>query len=263
MYYELYIDVFFVENFMMDFLLLLLTGRLMRRQIKKGRIFLGASAASLLTCLIIASPVPGGILKMILFHGLVNVFMLMAGLGLRTGRDFFRAWILLYLGSFLMGGILNFFRPYIRNAALFFFLAVFSYFLLSRIWDLMVSVSRQKEFECTAVASFRGRKQELHALIDSGNTLRDEKTGKPVHIIGRNTAGKLWGDEPVGRVRYVGYHSVGKENGVMPLLEIDRLEIYRTHGKTTRPFIIDQPEVAVCSEEKVTERYDIILNLDI
>ncbi len=263
MYYELYIDVFFVENFMMDFLLLLLTGKLMRRQIKKQRIFLGAAGASLLTCCIVAAPIPGGILKLILFHGFVNLFMLKAGLGVCLGKDFIYAWILLYLGSFLMGGILNFFRPYIRSAGLFFFLAVFSYFLLSKIWDLMVSVSRQKEFECIAVACFKGRRQKLHALIDSGNTLRDEQTGKPVHIIGRKAAKTLWQDEPVEKVRYVGYHSVGKENGVMPLLEIDKLEIYRIHGNRTRNLTIDRPEVAVCNEEKVTERYDIILNLDI
>lgn len=263
MYYELYIDVFFVENFMMDFLLLLLTGRLMRRRTEKKRIFLGAASAAFLTCCVVAAPVPYEILKLVLFHGFVNIFMLKAGLGVRWGRELVCSWMSLYLGSFLLGGVLNFFQPYVRNVSLFFFLAVLSYFLLSGIWDLMVSVSRQKEFQCTAVAYHRDRRLELKALIDSGNTLRDENTGKPVHIIGRNAARKLWKDEPVTGLHYVVYHSVGKENGVMPVLEIDKMEIYRVHGKRAETLTIDRPAVAVCNEERVTERYDIILNLDI
>ena len=73
MYYELYIDLFFVENFMMDSLLLLFAARISKRQVKRKRIFLGAAAGSLLTCLVIALPIPSAALKMILFHGFVNV----------------------------------------------------------------------------------------------------------------------------------------------------------------------------------------------
>ena len=73
MYYELYIDLFFAENFMMDSLLLLFVARISKRQVKRKRIFLGAAAGSLLTCLVIALPIPSAALKMILFHGFVNV----------------------------------------------------------------------------------------------------------------------------------------------------------------------------------------------
>ena len=66
---------------MMDSLLLLFAARISKRQVKRKRIFLGAAAGSLLTCLVIALPIPSAALKMILFHGFVNVFMLKAGLG--------------------------------------------------------------------------------------------------------------------------------------------------------------------------------------
>ena len=41
MYYELYIDVFFLENFMIDSLLLLAVGRVMKCGRSYGRIVLG------------------------------------------------------------------------------------------------------------------------------------------------------------------------------------------------------------------------------
>ena len=49
----------------------------------------------------------------------------------------------------------------------------------------------------------------------------------------------------------------------MPLLELDRMKILRRRGNETETITIDHPLVAVCEEEKVTEQYDIILNLDI
>ena len=119
MYYELYIDLFFVENFMMDSLLLLFAARISKRQVKRKRIFLGAAAGSLLTCLVIALPIPSAALKMILFHGFVNVFMLKAGLGVNWGRDLVYAWILLYVSGFLLGGAMMVFRPYIQSLSLF------------------------------------------------------------------------------------------------------------------------------------------------
>ena len=149
------------------------------------------------------------------------------------------------------------FRPYIQSLSLFFLLAVGSYYLLLKVWELITAFSRQKDFQCTVLVSCKGRTLKLQALIDSGNSLRDAQSGKPVHIVGRQAIRGLWKDEPVTGLRYVSYHSVGRENGVMPLLELDRMKILRRRGNETETITIDRPLVAVCEEEKVTEQYDI------
>ena len=79
MYYELYIDVFFLENFMLDSLLLLIVNRITNNGRSYGRILLGGGLGSLLTCLVIALPFPS-VLRLILFHTAVNSAMLFAGL---------------------------------------------------------------------------------------------------------------------------------------------------------------------------------------
>ena len=56
MYYELYIDVFFLVNFMMDYLLLRLTGKMMKCSATHGRIIAGAAAGSLCTCAVMVIP---------------------------------------------------------------------------------------------------------------------------------------------------------------------------------------------------------------
>ena len=71
MYYELYMDVLFFTNFMMDSLLLLAVKKEMRCPVPYVRVFLGGAVGSGLTCLLIAVPLPVWI-KQILFYLAVN-----------------------------------------------------------------------------------------------------------------------------------------------------------------------------------------------
>lgn len=263
MYYELYIDVFFLENFMMDALLLMLTGRMIRCQAGKGRIFFGAALGAFLTCAAVLIPVPYLLIRLILFYGGINLLMLKVCFQTGWDRTLLFAWIFLYVSGFLLGGALGMVRPYTGNQGLFFFLAFFFYLILSKIWDLLEARLQTEEYRCRVILRVKERKLETEALIDSGNRLREPGSGRPVHIIGRKAARVLWQDVPLRSLHYISYHSVGKEGGVMPLLEADRMEIHKKKGNKTQDIIIERPVVAVCDEEKVTEEYDMILNLNI
>ena len=103
MYYELYIDVFFLENFMMDALLLMLTGRMIRCQAGKGRIFLGAALGAFLTCGAVLIPVPYLLIRLILFYGGINLLMLKVCFQTGWDRTLLFAWIFLYVSGFLLG----------------------------------------------------------------------------------------------------------------------------------------------------------------
>ena len=52
-YYELYVDVLFLVNFMMDYLLLLLVKKMLKCTATHGRVCLGAFAGALLTCIVV------------------------------------------------------------------------------------------------------------------------------------------------------------------------------------------------------------------
>ena len=93
MYYELYIDVFFLENFMMDALLLMLTGRMIRCQAGKGRIFFGAALGAFLTCVAVLIPVPYLLIRLILFYGGINLLMLKVCFQTGWDRTLLFAWI--------------------------------------------------------------------------------------------------------------------------------------------------------------------------
>ena len=136
MYYELYIDVFFLENLMMDSLILLALDHILKCGGKRGCIFLCAALGSLLTCAAVAAPLPG-IAKLFLFHVCINSVMLITGLKIKSISQFVKAFILLYVVSVFMGGIMQIFRPYMRVVSLFYCAAFGCYLLLIRMWKLL------------------------------------------------------------------------------------------------------------------------------
>lgn len=258
MYYELYIDVFFTVNFTMDYILLAAVRKMLKCPVTHRRIALGALLGSALTCLVIILPVPYAFVKFILFHGVVNVLMIRAGLRAKWGPDMLKAWIMLYIGGFLTGGVFQFLGQYMRIGSLFFVLAVASYYAVSGIWSLISCLSRQNQYRCQAELFMNGRKCQVQALIDTGNGLRDELTGKPVCILDKNVARELLAGSEAVRIRYIPYHSIGKREGVMPLVTLEKMCI--SNGKKQW---IEEPLAAICEDEMTADKYKMIINPEI
>ena len=95
----------------------------------------------------------------------------------------------------------------------------------------------------------------MQALIDTGNCLRDSVTKKPVHIIDAEIAGKLFSSDFLRKVRYIPYHSIGKNEGLMPLVSLDGMWILKK-----KKVWIERPMVAISEEPISEEEYRIILN---
>ena len=229
MEYELYIDVFFLENFMMDHILLLLVRRILKSPATLGRIALGALAGALLMCVVTAWPLPCPFIKFFLFHRVVSVVMLRAGLGIPWGRRMVYALCLLYASGFLAGGIMGYLSQYggwVEVGSLFFALAVGSYYLASGVlWLVSLGLGRGRG-RCRADLFWEGRRVTLTALIDTGNSLTDPFTGDPVSILERAAAEELFQGRMPDALRYIPYRSVGRKDGVLPAVRLEKLCIY-------------------------------------
>lgn len=257
MYYELYIDVFFLVNFMMDHILLMVVAKMLRCPVARGRICLGAALGAALTCVVFVIPVPFTFIKFIWFHSVVNIVMIKIGLKIRWDRSFPRAYILLYISAVLIGGVMNWFRPYLQKAGIFYLFALISYYVASGIWEVIRYLAGRKESRLK-VRLVKGQKEcAVAALVDTGNTLRDPLTGEPVSILTREAAKKILDGESMGTLRYISYHSVGRKEGIMPMFRLDRMIL--DPGKRT----IIKPLVAVCEEYMTAEEYEMILNPDL
>ena len=257
MYYELYIDVLFLENFMMDSLLLLAVKRMMRSPSAYGRVFLGAALGSGLTCLVISLPLPW-LVKFLLFHTTVNIAMLKTGIRIKGGRALIKAIAFLYLFSVLLGGILEFLRPYVRNASLFYFVAVFCYYLLQKGWELIKRTARRQRDICDVTLYTQRGEYRVRALIDTGNTLEDKLLGEPVNIVDRHAAKTLLKDVPAEGLRYIPYRCIGKES-VIPVIRIEKMCVHLKEEQW-----VTHPLLGI-GEENISKQdeYQMILNPDI
>jgi len=256
LYYELYVDVLFLVNFMMDYILLLIVRKMMKCTATHRRICIGAAVGSLLTCLVVILPIPYTIIKLILFHVLVNTCMIRVGLKIKTIRSFLKAIIMLYIGSFLLGGIMEVFRPYIRVGSLFLLIAIVGYYLVMAIWRFLSYMQRWNQCHYTVELYLGNKKYQIKGMIDTGNGLRDPISGTPVNILDRHTARTLFGEEHLKDVRYIPYQSIGKKAGVLPAVQFERMCIL----KDTECWV-ERPLIAI-SEETISKggEYEMILN---
>lgn len=258
MYYELYIDVLFLINFMMDSLILLSVNRMLKCSATHGRVFLGGAAGAAAVCVVIAMPLPG-ILKFILFHTVINTAMIKIGLKTKGKTQFWKALGLLYLTSFLFGGILQALHPYVRTGSLFFAAAVGCYYLIQGAWKFLTRLGQMQKKICEITLYTSAGKQKVKALIDTGNGLEDNLSKEPVSVVDKALAKSMFTDEDVKKgFHYIPYRTVGKES-IMPVFRISKMCIHLEKEQW-----IETPIIGVC-EERVSEQeeYQMILNPDL
>ena len=255
MYYELYIDVFFLENFMLDSLLLLIVNRMLNNGRTYGRIVLGGGLGSLLTCLVIVIPFPS-VIRLILFHTVVNSAMLFAGLRITRPAQFVQALLVLYAAAFAVGGIMQVFRPYMRYVSIFYTAAAVSGVVFLQLWKVVTHIHRSQEKILKVTLYTDYGQKSIKALLDTGNELRDCYTGDPVNIIDPGTAAEIWRHmEQKKGFRLIPYRCVGGES-LMKVFRMPKMCVHMEEDKW-----IENPLVGIGEAYLSGNReYEMILN---
>ena len=288
--FMLYIDVYFIVNWWMDLLLLSVAAVWRKSPIGILRLFGAASAGAAGACLLKGIQLYAGQDWM----GQIGTWLLLAAMTrLAFGRLCLRYWVfacgqVLFL-AWLAAGILDFVyyqsnmgqmlhgilygeRGAPENGWLFWWTLVLSGGG-SMILQLMGSSRRAKSPVCSVTMEFRDKKVEVQGLLDSGNRLFTH-LGVPVTIVEREVMhrllepdeweglcywSKLGSDYPERMLQFqlVVFHSVGKRQGVMPAITIDRMVIHRAGGDR----IVNRPVIG-CSESILSEEnaYQVILH---
>lgn len=259
MYYELYIDVLFLVNFMMDYLVLLIARRILKCSATHVNVCLGALAGSFATCLVVCLPIPYAFVKFVLFHVVINVLMVKIGLKIKGIRSLLKALTLLYISAFLLGGIATSLKQYVRMGSLFFAMMIVSYYLVQGVWTVIGYVQKIKSYECKVTMYVKEREHTVNAVIDTGNRLRDPITDRPVSILGKKDAAILFDKELPKGIRYIPYHTIGKQEGVMPVVQIEKMSVDQEEQSW-----IEKPMIGISEEEISGDGdYAMILNPEI
>lgn len=269
MYYEVYIDVLFLENLMMDSLLLLSVRKIQKLPVGCARVFLGAMAGAILTCIVVLINLPI-ILKYVIFYVFITGVMISVGLKQRKIFLILRSAVLLYIVTMFYGGVMYFIRPHIRVVSIFYTMAVVVYFVVNLFWKILSGAVKEYKNVCKVTIFTTKGIFQLQALVDTGNGLVDPITEEPVCVIDGETAryilglqNNMYAEQTMGLqfekgVHYIVYRTIAGED-IMPIVRVGKMIIYSQEKKE-----IQKPLIGIC-KEPVSERhlYQMLLNPDI
>lgn len=224
MYYELYVDSLFLINFCMNLYLLAIVNRAVWRTATRKRLISGAAAGAALYIVpfLLSGPVW---LKVIIGFVPGAVIMILITFQVKNLKAFFKIAEKLMLYTFLTGGILLFLIrriPGVREALV----NVMGIMVMGAFIFLYLSYRRERKDRksnlCRVTLITGGAQIALDALLDTGNSLREPISGKPVSILDKAVFEELcmvskndaMEEIPAG-YRVIPYHSIGKKRGIL------------------------------------------------
>ena len=198
--------------------------------------------------------------RYILLFFLVNSCMTVIGLKIRTFPVFFKAWILLYLASFLLGGIMSWLRLYFgkffRIISFLFTLGICGFFLLYHGLLFLKKLWKSQDHSFDVILTVNGKDFHLKAFLDSGNHLSDPLTGKPVHIISKDACQKISSQISPGRLRYIPYRTIQKTTSILPVFSVKKMRIT---GESE--FLIQSPLIGISEQKNFGNgKYEMLLH---
>ena len=273
--YVVYLDVFFLTNFIMDYFLLIVTSIAIKRQTGKLRIILSAMLGGIYSVLFLYS-LDNHFINSAISNLIAGIIMVLIAFGYKNKKSFLKTAVSFFIITFLMSGMLNYIYystsagKYINevicgktnrdvNTRRFLVSSYVTYISLNIGMNIYTRLKRSNCIYYDVKLVKNGKAVVAKALYDTGCSLREPVTGSIVHIVEYETIKPvLEGDEKAEqRIYVIPYNSVGKKDGILYAVKIDEMIVNREEQEVT----IREPILAIY-EGKLSGKgyYQIILN---
>lgn len=255
MKYELYADVWFLTNFTMDSLALLITGKLLKQRIDIKRLLLGSFIGTILS-IVLFFKLDDYAWYQLIAHFLVNPLMVYLCYRSRRKKEFLGQWAITYLAFILLGGILEWSMQNINDGRYFVIYLVGALLFLATSGKILSHLKRQKETIYDLLLVTREGNISVKGFYDTGNLLTDPLVNQPVHIIKKEILKEQIQREKIP-VRLIPFHSLGTETGLLEAVTLEGMYILKEGS-----LIYLKKPVFGIAEEKLfqDDKCDVILN---
>ena len=241
---EIYLDVLFLENFLIDYILLLLTGKILQKQKKRIGMPVAAligSVYSVFCQVFVPVWIPW---ENTLMQGTFQIMNLasayvMAKCAYENVRGK-SAWLCvgtMFVLAIVTGGVLSWTEQTFgvfgaeRSSV---FMAVgtvfFGYLCLQRWIGAVRERMHYRKCNLPVILHMEGRQIGCRGLMDSGNSLCDPITGRPVVIVEKELLLRHGIPEPETYFA-IPYHAIGTQKGILKGVLADELEIPEQEGE--------------------------------
>lgn len=293
LYYVIYIDMLFLVNFFMDFIVLTLNGTVLKKKTRFLRRLIAAFCGAACYCLPFFLPQKP--IKPILCFYMLCISFLMVKIAYRTKgkKEFTKTLIFFYSTNFFVGGAINGLYNYTKlgdyvrqtikgNKEAQIKLGMFILFICAAyfLWTFLMKYYSSKNYNkkqtedvtYSVVLKKKKRTVKGKALLDTGNCLREPISQKPVMVLELSSAKELLEKEAweaivkfyeTGEISIpiylIPFSSVGKKQGILIGIRADSLEILQKDNKIE----VIHPYVAICPEAlSKTGEYQMLLHTD-
>lgn len=255
-----YLDVVFMENVLMNYIIIFATGVVVKAECKKWRILAGSLVGAVYTVVMYLNIIPiysNFIMKLVL-----SVVIVYIAFKTKSVKRLVKNLIIFYLVSFIFGGcvfaLMYFLQPQmaeIRNGVFVgayplkvALIGGFVAFIILQVSFKLVKNKFSKKDMIYDVDIFINENQvKVRALLDTGNLLKDPITGFPVIVVEHKSLSKvlpekvldnldkiLGGDideltknekfnKTISRFRIIPFSSLGKQNGLLLGIKADKI----------------------------------------
>lgn len=250
MYYEVYMDVFFVVNLLVDFMVLCIANHIFRGTANPLKSFAGAVLGAGGMCIFFLFGGEIHVVKLVVFYCVMVCVMVCVGCSVKSLRELPPA-ILVFQGTALLFGGFFTVVPDIARRGIFAFFAitVMIYWLIYIGIRLCRCLKGKRTVQCDVSVALNQKEMKVKGLYDTGNCLRDKATGKPVCVMEYSSFSRLLDrrqqealeqfcsmeevdsslvkEELLGRLnpRFLLYSSVGCQRGLLPVVTADSLTV--------------------------------------
>jgi len=220
--YEWYIDVFFLNNFLMDAAALILTAVCFNRYVSKVRVLLVSAAASSAS-IVLLLVLPAWLCYVLTVHIVVNPLMTLLVFSPKCWKDFLSQLLSVYLFLLVAGGVQESLRLQMKlNSA---GIILFSGILVMTLFVLWQVRRRVAGWVCAVDLWLGGQRIPVKAYCDSGNLLRHPETGQPVSIVEREVLPDGWLYHPEAADK-IACRTIASEDAGVEIITLDKMDVY-------------------------------------
>lgn len=252
MYYVIYPDMLFLSNFIMDYIVVGCMEEFLHRKCGALRKIMTSAIGAIYSVLAVMNPWWNSLLKYMFTYIFMAFFMVLIAFGRCCFKELVRRFVLLYLVSFVLAGILNGMSMVVGNARL--MKIILTYTILRICMYCLDFFNEKKSLYVQVVLNYSDVTVKLNGFVDTGNNLKDVISGKNVSIVEKEKIkGILAKDSIKEHIRMIPFHSVGEQNGMIEGYEIDSMVV---DGR-----IINKPVIALYEGELSSDGdYGILVN---
>lgn len=270
----IYVDVVLIENLIMNYIILLATGLILKTKLKHLRLIIASLLGAVYSIVAYINFLE--IYSNFFLKILLSVIIVYIAFNPQTMKKMWKSILIFYLTSFVFGGaafaLIYIIRPQdilIKNGLFLgtyplktvILAAIVAFIVIITAFTIVKTKVTKKDMFCNIEIKLNGKILKTKALIDSGNMLKEPITNTPVVVIERSLLYEylpkeilnhlddiIGGDlekipeeirnQYISRLKLIPFSSLGKQNGMLIGIKPEYLKIIKEEQEIKKENVI-------------------------